>query len=81
MSKSWPGGGKLQLRQTVNGGWRFIEFGKGKAHRVYVDENPKDLLVRVGENVTLLLAEKRGKLARVNYLKRSTKYAEIMGAT
>lgn len=55
-SHGWPGSGKLKFKQTEEGGWAERQFRKG-----HVDEGilggPADLMIRVGENITLKKAE------------------------
>jgi len=68
-SRDWPGGGRLRLHQTLHGGWRRTDFTTGRS-LAGIAATPPDLLIRVGENLTLELAAKRGLNRAVGRLER-----------
>ena len=71
-SRSWPGGGRLRLWQTDNGGWETRMWGPGgKSSLEYLSQmNDDSLLRRTGENLTLLLAQKRAGWRNFSRLER-----------
>lgn len=57
-SRGWPGGGRIRLAQTLNGGWAEIVYlpGHSRYDSSYPDGSKEP---RVGEDVTLALAKRR----------------------
>ncbi len=58
MSRDWPGGGRIRLAQTVAGGWSHIRRWNAPKFPTTQDLNPNehDLLLRVGEDLTMELS-------------------------
>lgn len=69
-SRTWPGGGRLRLLQTVEGGWNNITWTAMYIEQAEMDRNPRHLLQRTGENLTLALADKRSKRGAQTRLER-----------
>ncbi len=69
-SRGWPGSGRLRLAQTDKGGWLASEWRHGFVSDVETG-GPDDLLERSGDNLTLVLSEKRKMKAMVKAMQRS----------
>lgn len=69
-SRGWPGNGRLRLKQTMEGGWDYVDMfpgaGRGRQHLEdhYTEVSDKGLAVRVGTDIAVALA-KRGRMKRI----------------
>lgn len=78
-SRDWPGGGRLRLAHSKDAGgpgWKRRQYDTHRPDTWLRAQSDQSLLVRVGENLTLLLAKKRhdrgaverlGKMANVTF--------------
>ena len=85
-SHGWPGSGRLRLRQTLEGGWQSSHFSRSGFGRDTVvlgsgltpvwptaADPANRLLERVGNDLALVLAEKRSSKASLAYLMKVLK--------
>ena len=72
-SRGWPGSGRIRLRQTVEGGWRRADFSQAGAYWFAAQPTDHRLLDRVGNDLALVLGEKRHRKASLAYLKKVLK--------
>ncbi len=64
-SRGWPGGQRIRLRVTLEGGWSHIRRWPGSKFDSTVENNPQetDLLDRVGDNLTIAIRRRNSKRA------------------
>lgn len=64
-SRDWPGGQRIRLAVTLAKGWSHIQRWEGSWFPNGYDLNPneKDLLVRVGDDITMKIARRNSKKA------------------